>query len=304
MMIYIVLIITEVYLFIWNYLLMFIFNFKSLLLILISLVLSGCGAKEKSISQICEETPGICNDFHEVVADCRYQRAEIIRLNYYYRQDENETNIIPLLDELNAYKACLDRTLYIAYKRYKDRKQKRLDNYLASQKLTDELLLKSVGTQDPNLAYYLWKNVNDLQAKKVFLAAATKPNLSDPSLLAKLAVYFSADEPQKSLNFYYQALRESKSIEKLPNDIFIQLVSLLFNNNEYEEAYIWAKIVIDTYEEDERPPVRLELIADRGFIKEDAQSALETKAGEYYNALKNGMFKEQPPHLFIELSAE
>jgi len=275
---------------------MFIFNFKFLLLILISLVLSGCGLKEKSISQICEETPGICNDLH-VIGDCRYNRTSLIRARYNHIQEPSGKNVKLLLEELDAYKICLAPTLQIAYKRYKDRKQKRLDNYLASQKVIDRLLKDSVGTQDPNLAYYLWTNFNDLQAKKVFLAAASKPNLTDPSILSKLAVYYSADEPQRSLDFYYKALRESKSVEELPSNIFLQLVSFFFRNHKYEETYIWANIALKT-SDDESPPIRLELIVERGYLTEETQSELDDKASEYLDALEDGIFKEQAPILF------
>jgi len=304
MMVYIKFIVAKVYLLIWNYLLMFMFNFKSLLLILISLTLAGCGLKEKSISQICEEAPGICNDLH-VIGDCRYNRTSLIRARYNHLQESNDKNIKTLLEELDAYKVCLAPTLQIAYKRYKDRKQKRLDNYLASQKVIDQLLKDSVGTQDPNLAYYLWTNFNDLQAKKVFLASAKQPNLTDPSVLAKLAVYYSADETQKSLDFYYKALRESRSIEELPSNIFLQLVSFFFRTNKYEEAYIWAKVTLDTADDDdELPPINLDLIVDRGFITEDMQSELDTKVDMYIEALEDGVFKEQAPQYFQELPAQ
>ena len=275
---------------------MFTFNFKYLLLIFISLVLSGCGLKEKSISQICDETPGICNDLH-VIGDCRYNRTSLIRARYNHIQESSDKNVKLLLEELDAYKICLAPTLQIAYKRYKDRKQKRLDNYLASQKVIDRLLKDSVGTQDPNLAYYLWTNFNDLQAKKVFLAAASKPNLTDPSILSKLAVYYSADEPQRSLDFYYKALRESKNIEELPSNIFLQLVSFFFRNHKYEETYIWANIALET-SDDESPPIRLELIVDRGYLTEETQSELDDKASEYLDALEDGIFIEQAPILF------
>lgn len=275
---------------------MFMFNFKFLLLILISLVLSGCGElKKKSISQICDEVPGMCSDLH-VIGDCRYQRTSLIRSRYDHLQEPSDKNIKLLLEELDGYKTCLAPTLQIAYKRYKDRKQKRLDNYLASQKVIDQLLKDSVGTQDPNLAYYLWTNHKDLQAKKVFLAAANQTSLTDPSTLSKLAVYFSADEPQKSLDFYYRALRGSKNIEELPSNIFLQLVSFFFRNHKYEDTYVWAKVAIETSEE--LPPIRLELIVERGYLTEDVQSKLDDRADKYIDALEDGIFKEQTPRLF------
>jgi len=275
---------------------MFKFTFKTLLLILASFYLSGCDDfKQKSISQICEAAPGICNDLHSI-GDCRYQRSSLIRARYEHLQAPTDKNIKLLLEELDNYRTCLSPTLQIAYKRYKDRKQKRLDNYIVSQRLIDNLLKDSVGTQDPNLAYYLWTNFKDLQAKKVFLNAAKDPNLSDPSTLAKLAVYYSADEPQKSLDFYYSALRKSNNIQQIPSSVFLQLVSFFYRYHKYEETYIWAKISMETF--DDPPPIRLDLITERGYISEDKEEELEDIADDYISDLEDGIFNVNTPKLF------
>ena len=295
MMIYIDSIVTKVYLFIWNYLVMIKLTFKSLLLILIPLFISGCGElKRLSLSQICEDAPGICDDLH-IIGDCRYQRTSLIRARYEHLQEPNVKNTQLLLEELDGYKACLEPTLHIAYTRYKDRKQKRLDNYLASQKVIEQLLSESVGTQDPNLAYYLWVNYKDLKAKKVFLNAANQPNLSDTSLLIKLGVYYSSDEPQKSIDFYYKALRETNNIESLPSNTFLQLVTFFYRHRLYEETYIWAKVALDTSEEP--TPIRLEMITKKANFSEKKQSQLNKKAKKYISDLKDGLFNQKTPVL-------
>jgi len=278
---------------------MFMFNFKSLFLILLSLFLSGCGDfKRVSMSQICEDKPSICNDLH-IFGDCRYQRTSLVRSRYQHILEPTEKNTLLLLEESEIYKTCLEPKLQIAYTRYKERKQKRIDNYLTAQSITDKLLKDTAGTQDPNLAYYLWTNHQDLQAKKVFLAAANNPNLTDSSVLSKLAVYYSADEPQLALNFYYKALRESKNIEELPSNIFIQLVSLSFRHHLYKETYVWAKVATATSEEP--APIRLDMIIQRGYISEDEQSQLDNQADNYESALDDGIFKGKAPQLFTEL---
>jgi hypothetical protein len=277
---------------------MFIFTFKSLVLIFLSLCLLGCGSQEASMEQICEEQAAICDDLHEM-GDCRRERLSLIRLRYNHILEPSEKNTQLLLEELNEYKVCLEPTLHIAYTRYKDRKQKRLDNYLVSQGVIEELLAKSKDTQDPNLAYYLWTNYKDLRAKRVFLNAANQPNLTDVSLLIKLAVYHSSDEPQQSINFYYKALQESKSIEELPQSMFLQLVSFFYTNHLYEETYLWAKITLST--SNEPPPINLDMIIQRGRLSKDVQSKLEKQASDYLSAIKSGTFKEKTPILPIDL---
>jgi len=274
---------------------MFKFTFKSLLLILLSLYLSGCDElKRVSMSQICEEESAICQDLHQF-GDCRYLRTSLIRARYDHIQAPTEKNVLLLLEESEGYKTCLEPKLQIAYTRYKDRKQKRLDNYATAQKIVDKLLVNAAGTRDPNLAYYLWTNHQDLQAKKVFLNAANQSNLTDASVLSKLAVYYSADEPQRAVDFYYKALRSSKNIEELPSSMFLQLVSLFYRHHLYRETYRWAKVAMLTSEEP--APIRLDMIAKRGYISEEALSKLDDEAEDYVDDLEDGKFKKKTPLL-------
>lgn len=268
---------------------------KSLLLICLTLFVSACGdMNTHSMSKICEDKPELCEDLHQI-ADCRFIRTSVIRARYQHAIDTNESNTRLLLEELDTYKACLELTLQIAYTRYKDRKRKRLENYLKSKELIDGLLKQSVGTTDPNLAYYLWTNYQDLHAKQVFLGAASQPNLADPYLLSKLAVYHSSDDPQRSLNFYYTAFAKSPNLESLPNGIFIQIISLLFKHHLYKEAYLWSVIATQSYQNS--APINLEMIVERGYISEQEQESLSELADQYIESLEQGAFKQQPPTL-------
>lgn len=274
---------------------MIIFACKSLLLILLCLLLTACdNIQTASISKICANEPGICNDFHQI-ADCRFMRTSVIRARYQYSLAADEKNTLLLLEELDIYKSCLELTLQISYARYKDRKKKRFDNYLASKSLIDTLLKTARGTQDPNLAYYLWTHNADLRAKKVFLSAEKRPNLTDVSLLSKLAVYHSADDPQLSLNFYYEALHNSKDIETLPKGIFTQLISILYRHHFYQEAYLWAKVATES--KLNSAPIDIEKIIKKGYLSEKLQKKITALSEDYLAALEDGEFTHQAPHL-------
>lgn len=248
-----------------------------------------------SISKICGDKPELCEDLHQI-ADCRFIRTSVIRARYLHALENTENNTRLLLEELDAYKACLELTLQIAYTRYKDRKRKRLENYLTSKELIDGLLKQSTGTKDPNLAYYLWTNYQDLQAKEVFLSAANRPDLSDPYLLSKLAVFHSSDDPQRSLAFYYKAMQESENLESLPNGIFIQLISLLFKHHLYSEAYLWSTVATNSYQNS--APINMQMIIDKGYLSEKQRQELTNQAEQYIEALEQGTFKEHAPELY------
>ena len=281
---------------------MFIFALKSLLLICVSILLIACdGFQATNISGMCDEKPAICEDFHQI-GDCRFLRTSVIRARYQLEMVSNEKNTIKALEELDAYKSCLELTLQIAYTRYKDRKQKRLDNYLASKKVIDQLLVKSVGTQDPNLAYFLWTNHNDLAAKQVFLNATNQPNISDISLLTKLAIYHTADEPQRAIQFFYDALQKTDNIEALPTGIFIQIIGLFYSHHLYQEAYIWSIVATETNQDN--APINIEKIVKKGYFSKQLQSELTNISEHYIEALEQGSFSQPAPALFKPLSLD
>ena len=279
---------------------MFINALKYLLLICVSVLLSACdGFETTNISEMCDEKPAICNDFHQI-GDCRFLRTSVIRARYQLEIAPDDKNTIRALEELDTYKSCLELTLQIAYTRYKDRKQKRLDNYLASKKIIDQLLNKSVGTQDPNLAYFLWTNHNDLAAKEVFLNATNQPNITDISLLTKLATYHSADDPQRSIQLFYEALQKAHNIETLPTGILIQIIGLFYSHHLYQEAYVWSIVAIETKQDS--APINIEKIVKRGYLSKQVQDELTSVSEHYIKALEQGNFNQPAPKLAKSLS--
>ena len=273
-----------------------------MLLICLCLFIAGCDQfKTTNINTICSQEPAVCEDLHQI-GDCRFIRTAVIRARYQHMLSPNEVNTQILLEELNSYKSCLELTLQIAYTRFKDRKQKRLDNFLVSESLIEVLLDDAEGTQDPNLAYYLWTHNQDLQAKKVFLNAAKQPGLSNVSLLSKLAIYHSADDPQLSVDFYYKALKNSQNLDSLPNGLFIQLISILYRHNMYQEAFLWAKVA--TSSSQNSAPINIDNIVEKGYLSIDAQQKLTLLSTQYILALEEGRFNQKTPNLNKSRSTE
>jgi hypothetical protein len=265
-----------------------------------ALLLMSCDSlKNDNISSICKDSPELCVDFHKI-SDCRFKRTTVIRARYYDKIEPSEAHLRQLLAELDDYQSCLELTLFIQFTRNKERKKKQVENYLATQALLQEHLKESKGTKDPMLAYYLWTTHQDMQARETFLAVATADNVSDPWLLFKLAIIYAKDDPQKALNQFYKALHLTRSLDEISPSIFAMIMTIFYQNRQFEEAYIWALITKEADEEDE-VPINLELILKKGILGGEKlivdEKKLIDKAEYYYEKLEDGIFKEEVPLL-------
>lgn len=271
---------------------------KSTLLLSALLTTLSCTPFNKdSLSDICASEPQLCADLHQI-GDCRYKRTTLIRARYYDKITPNEAHTRALLTELDDYESCLELTLFLEFTRHKERKNLRLENYLTAQKLMEEKLKESKGTQDPHLAYYLWTRHQDLDAKAVFLNAANQKELTDIRLLTKLATTYSKEDPQRALDLFYKALRESKSVDDLPKNIFSLIMTIFYQNKAFEQAYIWALIAKEENTEKEFP-VNLDLILQNGLIHGKKvivnEDELQEQAELYHKQLTEGVFSAEAP---------
>ena len=267
------------------------------------LFISACDSfKNDNINTICEEHAELCDDLH-VIMDCRFKRTGLIRARFYDKIEPNETHKLALLNELDEYQSCLELTLFLEFTRNKQRKQQRLDNFLHTQALMQKELKAIKGTQDPILAYYLWTHFQDLQARRVFLKAAQKEDVSDPNLLFKLAIVNSKEAPQEALNTFYKALKVSHSMEQIPYSNFALIMTLFYQHKQFEQAYIWALITEQEDEENEYP-INLDLILQKGQIGSVKlirnEEALALQAEDYYEQLESGTFNVVAPLLKLE----
>lgn len=283
---------------------MFIKTGIKLSLVCISLLISGCDVfKNDSLNNICNDFPELCNDLH-VIADCRFKRSTVIRARYYDKIDPNEVNKQKLLTELDEYQSCLELTLFLQFTRNKQRKEYRLNNYLTAQTLMQQHIEESKGTQDPILAYYLWTHHQDLKARQVFLKAATKQGVTDPRLLFKLARVNPSELPQDALNLFYKALTMTTQIEQIPHSTFLLIMTIFYQNKQFEQAYIWA-LIATKEDPDNEFPINLDLILKKGIIGGEIailnDKHLAIIAESYYRQLQRGKFIETAPVLMTPL---
>tara|TARA_R110001583_G_scaffold11285_2_gene51333 strand:+ start:2268 stop:3113 length:846 start_codon:yes stop_codon:yes gene_type:complete len=269
-------------------------------LVISTLLIWGCDSlKSDNINNICEDYPELCVDFHKI-GECRFKRTTVIRARYYDKIEPSEIHQQQLLTELDEYESCLELTLLMQFTRNKMRTKQRFENFLATQSLIQEELKESKGTQDPLLAYYLWTHHQDLNARKVFMRVATQDNVNDPRLLFKLATVYAKDNPQEAINQLYKALHFSDSLENISSSIFPMIMTLFYQNKQFEQAYIWALISKQQDKEDQYP-INLDLILKKGVLGGTDtivnEKELTAIAEQYYDDLDDGVFKEKAPVL-------
>ncbi|WP_354625632.1 DUF2989 domain-containing protein [Psychromonas sp. MME2] len=258
-----------------------------------------------SLSRICDSDPELCADLH-TLTDCRFQRTHLIRARYYDKREPSSDHTRQLLDRLDEYESCIELTLSLQFTRNQGRKQARVENYLTTKNLMKNELKKIKNTEDPILAYYLWTHYQDLKAKQVFLNAARKEGVTDRKLLTKLAIYYSKFDPQQALALFYNALRESNSYKDIPDSTFVYIMTIYYQAQDFEKAYIWALLAISkeamkAQDEQQLEYINLDLILQKGLINGKKlitnEMALQEQANIYKKKLMEGKFSEYPETL-------
>lgn len=270
---------------------------KLYLVLASTLILFSCfSTKKDDLLSICNNSPELCLQFHNIV-NCSYQRTSVIRALYHEKITPEKSNSYPILKALDIYESCLEPRLFMEFSKRKERKTQRFENYIETQRLIQEELIKSKGTDEPNLAYYLWSHYKDLDAKKVFLNEANNPDLKDIALLSRLGAFYYNRDPQKSLKLFYKILYLSTSIDEISDDIFSSIMNLYYTNKQFEYAYIWALILQKT-ESDEKCNIDLALILKQKAYYQQKKTKTKTKTKEmlketakrYYQLLEQGDF--------------
>ncbi|MCK5818583.1 MAG: DUF2989 domain-containing protein [Psychromonas sp.] len=270
---------------------------KKWLMLLIALLLVGCYFFQTiSLKSICKGYPELCDDLYKV-SDCRFARVDVIRARYFNKIEPTGIHQHDLLTQLDKYHTCLQSTLLFQLTGNIKRKKRRLHNYFTTKQLIKNVIEKSKGTDDPFLAYYLWIHFQDQQAKSVFIKAAMDKNMKNADLISKLAVTYYKSNPDKSLKYFFRALRVSHSIDDLPSNLFINIMSIYYRKSEFKNAYLWALVYQYAYKKNNLA-IDLDMILQRGMSngknKIKNKDALKKLAKQFYDQLRGGVFNQYP----------
>lgn len=203
--------------------------------------LTGC-SKGKTISEICEDRPEICEEFTGG-GHCNEERSDLIYKRYDEFRLPSDRNRYKLLVSLEDYTDCIALASQIEHIKLKEKKTERMIGYLAAIEETKRVSHLTRASDDPYLLFYHWSRNANSKALNKFLQLEGTKALESATLQYFLATYYSKKDSEKTIELLKYSLQLRKSeADELHTEVLHSLSSLHYQKDDLINAYIWAKI--------------------------------------------------------------
>ncbi|MDO6567650.1 DUF2989 domain-containing protein [Alteromonas sp. 1_MG-2023] len=250
-----------------------------------TVMLSGCSDWfEPTISEICETNSEMCLDL-SLDARCRHERADIIRLRYNHAADTSDAFKYPLLLAFEEYLVCVEEAQHIEHVKRKGKEATRLKGVMTAQRELTRLARETKNSLDPYLSYYHWSRNGDKQAFHRFERYAASDNVNDPELLISLASAQIKTNSERTISTLYKALSLYKNTDNIDTAVYLSLVSLALDKENYRMAYVW--LGVSEYFDENISSKRREAIGQKFNLPVDI---LNSVVGDIVSALENSRF--------------
>jgi hypothetical protein len=261
-------------------------NMLRILLVIVTFSLMGWeGYFEKSIANICEESPTFCNDLN---ADswCRAEKSVIIRLRYQDSVEPRDKNKYDLLLGFEDYKKCIDKASKIEHIKFKEKQTGRVEGLLTAERELKRLSRLTKDSVEPHLLYYHWSRNNNEDAIKTFMQYRDTGELETPELQVALASYYTKFDLPKTIKTLHHALELHEEGDEINTTIFSSLTTIHMKLEEFDKAYIWGLVAIE-HEVSDLDVVQVEtVLLQRGIDTKSLQKTAEA----YSKAIDKGRF--------------
>ncbi|MDM7860609.1 DUF2989 domain-containing protein [Alteromonas sp. ASW11-36] len=261
--------------------------FPTFILVLITLLtLSGCdGFAPRTVAQMCEENPEICNDLNPDYW-CRAEKADIIKHRYDHLNEMPEKAQYDLLLMFESYKTCIDKAAQIRHIKLREKESGRMKGALTAQRELQRLSRATRDSNNPYLAYYQWSRHGHEDALRRFLAHQKAGRLNSPALQVGLASYYAKIDTGHAINALYTALSLYTDDDAVDPEIFISLYTLHQQRDEIERAVLWGYVGSE-YEENDVDVSELAAIATQAGLDLDK---VQREARRLYDRIESGDF--------------
>ena len=217
-------------------------NLSTFLLVFLTLTLMGCEHfSSKTVAQICEEQPQMCNDLNPD-SWCRAEKADIIKYRYQHQDSEVEMHKYNLLMYFEEYQTCIAKAAQIRHIKLREKETGRMKGLLTAQRELKRLSAETRHSQDPYLAYYQWSRHGHKDSLTVFLRAAEQGKLDSAALNVAHATYLVKRDSAKAINALYTALSLYTDDEEIDPEIFNSLFTLHNERENLSEAVVWGLV--------------------------------------------------------------
>ena len=268
-------------------------NVKTLVILSLPLILSGCFENRKNTDKLCADNPGLrCELLNVDDGQCRVPRTDLIWQRFEVLKNPSVDNKIHEYQLVSEYRKCLELAAQILPIDQTELKQKRFSALIHSgdeqQRLVDELHQM----RTPQSLYFLWSQTGDNQARREFLQMEGNPELDTAEMQYALATFYTSRDREKTIQLLNRALELTKG-QPVNTEIFKSLASTYQVLNDKEHAYVWA-MVGKEYGVPLASKAELDLLY--GFGDEKFER-LENVAAEVVTAIKAGQFSSHMvPH--------
>ncbi|WP_448568821.1 DUF2989 domain-containing protein [Thalassotalea ganghwensis] len=208
--------------------------------VLLFIFIIGCDAKT-SLSTICNENPELCQEFSEDTW-CRLERTNVIHSRLANKIQPNEQHKFELLVNYENYRDCLAKSSLIEHSELKYKQTNRQSNLLKVNVKIEQLSEQTRYSKHPRLSYYHWSRNGDKQALDRLLAMEGTEALNNHESQVELASYYAKRDKDKTISLLFRSLELVTPATKINEEVFKAIANLLFDKQEYQQAYIWLKV--------------------------------------------------------------
>jgi len=208
--------------------------------------LSGCFENKKSISTICEQTPGICLDI-KTNGWCLDERSILIRNRHQQIiNPKDEGNLYNSLINWKKFSHCIEAASNIKRRNIDDRNPTKATSFVNSITEIEKLEQLTKNSAYPQLLYYHWTQDGDENKILKLQELDKKGKLNTTQLQLMMASFYRKTNQKKAIDSQYKALTflTHSDLEQLDHTIFASLSTYNFQIKEFEQSYIWAQIAI------------------------------------------------------------
>jgi len=195
-----------------------------------------------NFSQLCEENPEICEEFHED-SWCKRERIKVGIANINHKTVASDIHKFHQLIAYEDYNKCVTHAAKIEHIKLKEKKTRRIENMMAARQKIEEISEQTKNSEHPRLLYYHWTRFLNNEALEKFLALEGTKALETPESLFELATYYTKRDQSKTLQLLFHSLELYKDDSEINAEIFKTLSTIFADKNEIKQAYIWLKVL-------------------------------------------------------------
>ncbi|WDE09661.1 DUF2989 domain-containing protein [Thalassomonas haliotis] len=206
-----------------------------------ALALSACD-KGPNLAQVCDSHPLICQEFKEDNW-CKKERTQTIFAGADLQDSPSDQYKYNLLIAYESYAECVSFASQIEHIKLKEKKTRRIDNYIKAKEKIEQLSQETASSEHPQLLYFHWTRYLNERSLEKFLRLEGSPELETPASQLNLATYYAKRDPDKTLDLLFHALELYQAGDVIDSEIFKSLTTIFTDKKEYKQAYIWLKIM-------------------------------------------------------------